>query len=385
VKLASRSEPETASGLRLPVVRVDPNRTEPVVIKNGVYPEKEFDWQLNEIGDGSTALTISVYCFYYDPKSTDARFHRNYEFTVPYAKTDLAISSVELDKASFEPGEHVRAVIGTENQGGQHKVLVSATVIRAFGDEKLAEMPGEPKTLMRGSDSVVLDWTSGSVPAGDHVMEVVLRDSTGSLVDRERAPFSIGTARVELESLRAEPRVFRLGGNVVASLDYRNSGSLPLSGLAVIEVRAGDSLVASFSDAFALLEPRASRHVEDTWSTRSATHGTVYTIMGYVSYAGTSTLPEKVLVSTNVPPTASFSLVPEASRVDEEVSLDATGSQDSDGSIAEYSWEFGDGGSNKGERVTHSYALPGEYRVVLTVRDNEGGIGAAEKTVTVTE
>jgi PKD repeat protein len=55
------------------------------------------------------------------------------------------------------------------------------------------------------------------------------------------------------------------------------------------------------------------------------------------------------------------------------ISLDGTGSSDSDGSVVGYTWIFGDGAVAYGPRVSHVYKGDGIYMVVLTVEDDEAG------------
>ncbi len=62
------------------------------------------------------------------------------------------------------------------------------------------------------------------------------------------------------------------------------------------------------------------------------------------------------------------------------VNFSSAGSNDPDGSIATYRWEFGDGGSSASANPSHSYASVGSYTVRLTVTDNLGAT-AAESTV----
>src|SRR4029077_7887698 len=60
-------------------------------------------------------------------------------------------------------------------------------------------------------------------------------------------------------------------------------------------------------------------------------------------------------------------------------------SSDPDGSIASYSWTFGDGGTATAQNPSHSYAAGGSYTVTLRVTDNQGATSApVSKTVTVT-
>ena len=54
--------------------------------------------------------------------------------------------------------------------------------------------------------------------------------------------------------------------------------------------------------------------------------------------------------------------------------FNAAGSADSDGSVARYDWDFGDGTTlaDGGPTPTHIYAAAGSYKVTLTLTDNEG-------------
>lgn len=61
--------------------------------------------------------------------------------------------------------------------------------------------------------------------------------------------------------------------------------------------------------------------------------------------------------------------------VAEPLTFDGTGSSDLDGTIVSYDWDFGDGATASGSRVTHSYAKAGSYLVHLKVTDNQGAVG----------
>ena len=54
------------------------------------------------------------------------------------------------------------------------------------------------------------------------------------------------------------------------------------------------------------------------------------------------------------------------------VNFDGSGSKDDDGTIASYSWNFGDGSTGSGVSTSHTYGAPGKYKAILTVTDNEG-------------
>ncbi|MEZ5936397.1 MAG: PKD domain-containing protein [Alphaproteobacteria bacterium] len=67
------------------------------------------------------------------------------------------------------------------------------------------------------------------------------------------------------------------------------------------------------------------------------------------------------------------------------ITFDAGGSRDPDGELAAWVWDFGDGTSASGSTATHSYAEPGDYRVLLTVSDDSGSnCASASDVATVT-
>ncbi|WP_122660089.1 PKD domain-containing protein, partial [Pseudomonas viridiflava] len=64
--------------------------------------------------------------------------------------------------------------------------------------------------------------------------------------------------------------------------------------------------------------------------------------------------------------------------------LDAGSSSDSDGTLASYTWDFGDGTSETttSATTTHTYDAGGSITARVTVTDNDGGTDAATRTVT---
>ncbi len=67
------------------------------------------------------------------------------------------------------------------------------------------------------------------------------------------------------------------------------------------------------------------------------------------------------------------------------ISFSSAGSNDPDGTIASYFWNFGDGNTSTSANPTHSYATAGFYTVQLTVTDNLGATGNASASVTITD
>jgi len=81
----------------------------------------------------------------------------------------------------------------------------------------------------------------------------------------------------------------------------------------------------------------------------------------------------------NQPPIANFTCT-----IDElSVIFNASTSFDSDGNIASWQWDFGDGTQGAGEIVTHDYPTSGTYNVTLTVTDNAGAKDSLTQNIIV--
>lgn len=94
----------------------------------------------------------------------------------------------------------------------------------------------------------------------------------------------------------------------------------------------------------------------------------------------TGTITKTVTTVANNGPTAQFT-----ASVDKlTASFDGTGSTDSDGTIASYAWDFGDGSTSTNATPTHTFGSAGDQTVSLTVTDNDGATDTITKTVTTT-
>ena len=96
---------------------------------------------------------------------------------------------------------------------------------------------------------------------------------------------------------------------------------------------------------------------------------------------GTVSQDVQVDLTPNVAPTAAFT----SSVAELTVSVDGSSSTDSDGAVAGYAWDFGDGASDTGATTSHTYAAAGTYTVTLTVTDDEGATGTVAHDVTVAD
>ena len=87
------------------------------------------------------------------------------------------------------------------------------------------------------------------------------------------------------------------------------------------------------------------------------------------------------VVAANTSPTALFT----SSVRNLTASFDGSPSTDADGTVASYSWDFGDGTApGTAAKPSHVYPAAGSYQVTLTVTDNLGATASVTHTVVVT-
>jgi len=97
----------------------------------------------------------------------------------------------------------------------------------------------------------------------------------------------------------------------------------------------------------------------------------------------TDTISKQIEVANN-PPTAVFTYQPDKPKINEEVTF-TDASSDDDGTIVNYTWNFGDGNISHEQNPSHKYTQRGKYTVTLTIRDNDGGIDTSSIDIEVTE
>ncbi len=87
----------------------------------------------------------------------------------------------------------------------------------------------------------------------------------------------------------------------------------------------------------------------------------------------------------NLPPVASFTSSVTGGVAPVSVTFDASSSTSANNEPLTYSWDFGDGNIETGEIITHTFSTIGQYNVVLTVDNGEGGTSTDTTIITVTE
>jgi Tol biopolymer transport system component/PKD repeat protein len=103
------------------------------------------------------------------------------------------------------------------------------------------------------------------------------------------------------------------------------------------------------------------------------------TELAYLASGGSPAWRPDPPTSSNLPPLAAFASACSGLAC----SFDASGSSDPDGTIASYTWTFGDGTTGSGATVNRTYGAGGSYAVSLTVADNAAATNQTTAVVNV--
>jgi PKD repeat protein len=186
-----------------------------------------------------------------------------------------------------------------------------------------------------------------------------------------------GTASVPITAAANQPPVAVANGTP-------NSGKSPLT---VAFSSAGsvdnDGTIVGYSWDFGDGSPlNTTANPSYTYST-PGTYTAVLTVTDDSGATGTNSVVVTV-GPANVNPIAAPSSDVTSGKAPLTVYFSSSGSSDPDGTIAGYSWDFGDGSPvSTDPNPAHTYTAPGNYTALLTVTDNDGGTNTQPLAITV--
>jgi PKD repeat protein len=162
------------------------------------------------------------------------------------------------------------------------------------------------------------------------------------------------------------------------------SGTAPLTVTFDAHYSHDDGTIASYHWDFG--DPHDSAPLDAEKGTHTYQYpGTYLVKLTVIDDEGSFDSQEIAIEVTNAPPIANFSATDDAPTVGDTVEFDASGSYDPNGEVVSYEWDFGDGTTGEGVKVSHSYANTGYYVITLTVTDDAGAVGTARHAVNVQE
>lgn len=174
------------------------------------------------------------------------------------------------------------------------------------------------------------------------------------------------------------------GGNQVPTV---TASAAPTTGLAPLAVafhataQDADGSIASYAWTFGDGGTSSQQNPSHTYQS-AGTFNAAVTVTDNQSATASSQVAISVGTAANQPPVASVAASPRSGTAPLAVVFSGSGS-DPDGTIASYSWTFGDGGTSTQQSPSHTYTVAGNFTATLTVRDNAGATGSASIGIAV--
>ena len=301
VTVLSHTEPVVTAGLALTVTV--PVTSEPASIvpaggaTAGWYPRDvpEVSWRVEDSGDGSSQLLITLAPFRYDSTSGDGVFTQHYTLDIQTIAAAPQIEALALDSSAYAPGETASIELLVGNPGEPQDVIVGAEIRSNATEALVAGFPLRAVDGLTGTVSVGFAWDTGGVAPGSYEVRVTLYDAAGAVLDSDVRDLRVGEVAAEVTRLTAVPALVKAGVPTALSMDVRNTGSLPLDGTAtfLIQDEAGATL-ATLTRPVSALAAGAALQVDAAWTPPASA---VYRVVGWVAYQSTGTEARVITLS----------------------------------------------------------------------------------------
>ena len=351
----------------------------------GWFPKGDFDWVTNEKGDGSTDLIIHLYPFFYNYETREAKFYKNYELKIDYVYSPVVINYINLDKIAFSADEKVNISVEIENGGKDPKDLILASQIIRDDHELIDTLPLKEMNGFKGVGNIDIVWENSKKATGRFYFILEIKDYDGTILDKTLADFQVGVSLVEIKKFDVNKEKFNPFDNLEFLVEIQNKSYKKEDGRIVIRIFDKEKLLKEFSEEFSDLDLEKTYQYKATWDTSDTKKGEKYKAIAFAYYSSKATEILTKDLSTNTPPKADFSYTPSSPLIDETINFDAALSKDSDGEIASYLWDFGDGYTSYESKASHKYEKVGRYSIKLTVTDNVDDLNSITKIIEVKE
>lgn len=261
-------------------------------------PEEDFRWGSVENPDGTATVFITIYPFYYAPLTTDVRFYKDYTFFIDQIASEVTITSLATDSDQYPQNAPVAFDVEIQNLGLGQDAVFSAVIRRYSTGEVMDGLKLDSLKELRGDASLSTVWDSEGKEPGYYYIEATLKSASGTVLDRKTQTFRLGISSGEVSGFTATPAIFDVGNPIHVSMTFSNTGTIAITGSAVILVRdESGTIVQKFTHEITDLHPGFDVSISDTWDTAAASEGT-YGLLGYVSFDSMTSELVSIIVTT---------------------------------------------------------------------------------------
>jgi len=345
-----------------------------------------FTWNTSGVTPGTFTIKVEV-----PPVSGETNTSDNTATTnVTVLFHDIAITSVTASHTQVKIGDLVTIKATVANEGDFHETF---NVTACYFNETLSNVTiGTPQVLALDpgdSQLVAFTWDTTNVSLGTYTIKANATIPPG---DTNTTNNELIDGTVNVAEFSIVHHTVEVGGVTFHVVIESNS---TLSNIEFIYEDKKISFNVTGSEGTVgfcnvtipnvLLGGPYTVQVDDLLITPEETTNGTHTFLYFTYNHSTQTVQIKgATVAT--PPTAFFTPSTTSAYVGDQITFNATASEDPDGEIASYQWDFGDGTPIVTETdpiATHEYTSAGTYPVTLTVTDNQGLTDTATGTATI--
>ncbi len=318
-----------------------------------------------DFGDGSTGTGASPSHTYTTAGSHTAKL------TVSNASSQTSVATTVVTIAAPINTTPPTAVFSASTTGGVAPLAVTFN--------------GSGSTAASGNSIASYAWSFGDgstasgstashsfTSAGTYTTTLTVTDNRG--LTSTASTTTTVTAPVVLVPPTAVVSSSTAAGSAPLAVTFNGSGSTAASGSTIA------SYAWSFGDGTTATGASASHSF-----TSAGTYTTTLTVTDNKGLTNSASTPIVVSAApvVNKVPTAVVSATPTSGTSPLVASFDGSASTDSDGTIASYIWNFGDGSTASGPKASHTYTTKATFNATLTVTDNKGASNTSSTTISV--
>jgi len=303
---------------------------------------------------------------------------------------DVAVKDVKVSYVAVMPGILVPVNVTVYNNGN----YTEAFDVNAYFNETLIETRNMIDMPAYSETTLFLTWDTTGVALGKYLLKANASQVAGEIyIDNNiyiDGAITVALTNIVQFQTTIGGRIFNVqvestsitAGFSFSTLDKQFSfdvaGQLGMGGFTNITIPMA-LLSASAPDAWTVKFDGSNIPYTIT------SNGTHYFIYFEYIHGAAPHIIEIIGETVATPPFALFTTSKTTALAGESVTFDASTSYDPDGTIESWNWNFGDGTTDTGQIVQHSFASHGIYTVTLTVKDDEQLSNSTQKTITVIE
>ncbi len=240
---------EYQSGTGLSLIEVQPEAdgmiySGPMLRDPDGWPDREYDWTVDDNPDGSTTLTVWVYPLRSWPASTNYTYFNTCALQIDYVTSEVVINRLRADGKTVSIGESVNIELFFYNNSQAPATLIAETELVQQGAED--STIGLPIKLLRNAQGLALcgwTWDTAAAAPDTYALNARLKSTTGHVLAEETTLLQVGTTDGVMQAVTTSPACFGIGEDIKIHTGFSNTGQAPVNPHLIVEIQTQDGTV----------------------------------------------------------------------------------------------------------------------------------------------